>query len=398
MPTRRDILKTGLFTLSPSVPWILQRSAFAAQRDITERKLVVIQLTGGNDGLNTLIPHKHDEYHRSRSQLRIRSQDVLKLNDELGLHPAMRAAADLFNEGRLAIVPGVGYPNPDRSHFRSMAIWHSAHPDAANQQAEYGWLGRTADQFDKRPSSVADSIFVGDASIPNALVGQRSVAISLDEEQELHLKGKSRHQTHPASGDELTDFVRNTMKSSLQAAESLKRTDARVGSSYAPYPTTRLGMRLQLLARLIRIDLGARFFYVEQSGYDTHSAQLFVHERLLRELSDALSAFLDDLRGDSLDEQVVVMAFSEFGRRVAENGSAGTDHGTAGPVFVAGNRVQPGLHGTYPSLTELDQEGDLLATVDFRSIYQSVLQHGLAISPDRISANNGSNLQLFRAG
>ena len=384
MLRRRDFLKSSLLAASPFVPVFLQRAARAATPTADSRKLVVIQLSGGNDGLNTVIPFADANYAKHRRTLRIDTDKVLRLNDSLGLHPAMQSAADLYHAGRLAIIPGVGYPNPNRSHFESMAIWHSGRPDAPNQQAEFGWLGRAADDWRRSGTSAADAIFVGDASMPKAILGRKSVAIALDSEQDLRLAlpGSSTHKPEP--GNDLSAFVSSTIDSSFAAALKLAESSKTSEAELSIYPTTRLGQRLKLIAKLLRMDLGAPIFYVDQPGYDTHSAQSYGHERLLRELSAGLKSFLDDLQQCGLVSQVTILAFSEFGRRAAENDSAGTDHGTAGPVFLAGAGIQPGLHGQYPSLADLDSEGDLIATTDFRSIYASILSDWLRVhTPDQ---------------
>jgi uncharacterized protein (DUF1501 family) len=383
MTTRRDVLRilggSTLLSLAPTVPSFLARTARAAGPAKDGRVLVVVQLDGGNDGINTVIPFADEGYERHRKALRFAKKDVLKIDDRVGLHPAMRGAAKLLETGRLAIVPGVGYPNPNRSHFDSMAIWQSARLDAEDREGP-GWLGRGLDEGPASAEGPGSSLFVGPGSVPVALRGRRSVASSLERFDDLTLDPTARparEVVSQASGEDLAAFVR---RSTLDAYASADRLEALAkGRDAAPaYPTTGLATRLRTVARLLKGGHPARVYYTSQSGYDTHAAQSATHYSLLDELSDALLAFLDDLAAAKLADRVIVLGFSEFGRRVAENGSAGTDHGTAGPVFLAGPGVKAGLAGTYPSLTDLDS-GDLKMTVDFRRVYATILDGWLGL-------------------
>jgi uncharacterized protein (DUF1501 family) len=288
----------------------------------------------------------------------------------------MKAAADLFDDGRLSIVQAVGYPNPNRSHFESMSIWQHARIDTRQHDGN-GWLGRTFGALPRRDDNAPDAIYVGNEAIPVAIRGPRANAVSLERESDLELLSPVNRATSPARGDDLSAFITRTQSHSFEAASRFEELGPRHGAS-STYPSTALAHRLQLIARLIKLGGGTRVFYVAQGSYDTHSAQADTHRSLLSEFSDAVSALLNDLRSSQLDERVVVLAFSEFGRRVQENGSEGTDHGAAGPVFVAGGNVRGGLVGNHPSLTDLDQ-GDLKMAVDFRSVYATVLSDWLGI-------------------
>jgi uncharacterized protein (DUF1501 family) len=392
MTTRRQFLQqSALISLSPLVPVFISRSASAAIARPDDRVLVVIQLDGGNDGLNTVVPFADENYARFRRELRIKTEDVLKLDAAVGLHPAMRSAADLFQDGRLAIVQGVGYPNPNRSHFESMAIWHHARLAAGDHDGN-GWLGRAAELSQPRKTSAADSIYVGDGAVPVALRGRRASPISLQNESDLKLavadvaaSGESADSPHLAA------FVQRCVAQSYAAARQFRESTEVKRSSSDDYPGTKLGEKLQLVSKLLKLGSGTRIYYVSQSGYDTHAAQIYQHAQLLREFASGLKAFLNDLKAAKLDERVVVLAFSEFGRRVEENGSAGTDHGAAGPVFLAGPGVRSGLIGQHPSLTDLDQ-GDLKMAIDFRQVYATLLDQWLRI--DSRQSLNGNFAQL----
>ena len=394
MFSRRDFLtRTSLISLSPVLPAFLSRLAAGTEAQVDERILVVIELSGGNDGLNTVIPYANERYPEFRKTLRIPDADIIKLNDEIGLHPQLKAAAELLEDGRLGIVQGVGYPNPNRSHFRSMAIWHSARLDAEEHTGQ-GWLGRAMDSRTSQQSQHPDSVFIGDGNIPAAIVGRRSNPISLNNEEELLLTAGLSGATHSRLDSDLDSFLSQTVDSSFEAARQFAEVAEKQAPGTGGYPNNQLGRKLKLMANMIRLRTGTRIFYVSQGGYDTHSAQLGTHQQLLREFSTSLKAFLDHMQATGFGKQVVVLAFSEFGRRVGENASAGTDHGTAGPVFVAGESVKSGLLGTTPSLTTLDDNEDLIATVDFRQIYASILQDWLNIEPANALDGNFAPLRV----
>jgi uncharacterized protein (DUF1501 family) len=395
MTTRRQFLQqSALVSLSPLVPAFLSRTAFAVNAKSDDRVLVVIQLDGGNDGLNTVIPYADENYARFRRELRIKTADVLKLDDAVGLHPAMKLAAELVEDGRLAIVQGVGNPNPNRSHFESMAIWHHAHLATADHDGN-GWLGRAAELAQPPNDSAADSIYIGSDAVPVALRGRRANAISLQNEADLKLTaGATSQVSGPASSVELTAFVQRTVAQSFEAARQFAESDRPGSTTSSNYAATKLAGKLQLISKLLQLGGGTRIYYASQSGYDTHAAQIYSHAQLLREFTGALKAFLDDLKAAQLDQRVVVLAFSEFGRRVEENGSAGTDHGAAGPIFLAGPKVRRGLVGQHPSLTDLDQ-GDLKMAIDFRQVYATLLEQWLGVSSKQSLSADFGQLALF---
>ncbi len=387
MFSRRRFLQTSsVVSLSPWLPCVFGNTARAATAEADTKVLVVVQLDGGNDGINTVVPFGDDAYGRARNKLRLDTKKLHPLNDHVALHPNMRAAKELYEDGRLAIVQGVGYPNPDRSHFRSMKIWQTAHFDDAKHDG-YGWLGRALDQqqTQRKSDAMAKAVFVGEQETPMALWSRRSSATALSRAEDLRLQaGLPSGSTafgSPSEGPPLQQFVTSQVASAYAAAAEFERRQASSApGSSSSYPNTKLASRLKLVSQLLKSNSQTRIFYTAQSGYDTHSTQLYTHSRLLREFSDALKAFIDDLRQAKLDDRVVVLAFSEFGRRVKENGSQGTDHGTAGPVFLAGSSVQGALIGNAPNLADLDQ-GDLKMQFDFRQIYATLLEDWLEIAP-----------------
>jgi uncharacterized protein (DUF1501 family) len=400
MITRRDVLRTlPLISLAPSVPGFLARSARAAAPQKDGRVLVVIQLDGGNDGINTVVPLKDEGYARNREALALPVKRLISVTEWIALHPAMQGAGRMLEAGRLAIVPGVGYPNPDRSHFRSMAIWHTARFDPVDHTGP-GWIGRGLDARAVPGASGPASLYIGAGAVPSALRGTSAPAGSLEHIDDITLDQPSAAK--PAAGDamdnrESSDSVASFVQRAALDAYATADRLAALGrdDSNARYPSSALAQRLGLIARLLKGGFGARVFYTLQTGYDTHGAQPGTHFRLLNELSGALEAFHADLGASGLLDRVLVMAFSEFGRRVAENGSAGTDHGTSGPVFLAGTHIQSGLIGSYPSLTDL-VDGDLKMTVDFRRVYATVLEDWLGLASKNALNGTFERMPLFR--
>jgi uncharacterized protein (DUF1501 family) len=415
MLTRRTLLKrSSLIALAPTVPGFLARLAHAVETKPDERVLVVIQLDGGNDGINTVVPYRDEGYSKHREKLRLPVDRLHKLDDNVGLHPSMRKSADLFESRRLAIVQGVGYPNPNRSHDVSMAIWHTARFDPADHKS-YGWLGRALDQVPPQAGTPA-AMLIGDGALPASVIGRRSIAGSLSRLDELaipteaaraaqvgqafqpDIPNESNRDRQAGKPDllDLESFVRRSALDAYATAEAVSAAAAR-DRGKATYPSSQLAQHLSMIARLIEAGLPTRVYYAVQRGYDTHAVQMETHFRLLDELSGAVAAFLNDLKEANLADRVLVMTFSEFGRRVAENASAGTDHGTAGPMFLAGGRVQPGLFGDAPSLLDL-ADGDLKMTVDFRRVYATVLRDWLAVDPAAVLAGQFEPLPLFTSG
>jgi uncharacterized protein (DUF1501 family) len=401
--TRRDLLARGvqnstLVALAPTLPAFLARMAHAAGPEKDGRILVVLQLDGGNDGINTVVPFQDDGYARHRKALRLPEKRLIKLSGEIGLHPALGEAGKLLESGRLAIVPGVGYPNPNRSHFGSMAIWQSARLDERDYTG-LGWVGRGLDEGPTTRDGAPAAMLIGPDSPPPAIRGRRSVSAALNRLDDYAFSDKQAGAKPIGSapaGDDLGQFLRRSLLDAYATADRLELLAGAKGGD-ASYPASELARRLGLAARLIKAGLGTRVYYLEQGGYDTHAEQLPRHAALLEELAGSLRAFLDDLAASRLADRVLVLVFSEFGRRVAENGSQGTDHGTAAPVLVAGPSVQPGLVGTYPSLTDL-ADGDLKMAVDFRRIYATVLEGWLGLRSKGALGGTFEPLPLFRRG
>ncbi len=395
MLSRRAFLKSStLLSLAPTVPAFLTQAARAARPEADGRVLVVVELNGGNDGINTVVPFKDEGYAKYRKNLRLPAGELVKVNDRIGLHPALGGLGKLLESGRLAVVQGVGYPNPSRSHFRSMAVWQTGRP--APPEGGRGWLGLALDGAAPPADGSPASVLVGTEGPPPALRGERTAPAGLAQLDDLLLAGLDdprKAALPPGPGDDVRAFVSRTLLDAYATAERLKEA-GRVKDGGA-YPATGLGRRLRLVARLLKAGFGTRVYYAVQAGYDTHHLQMLQHATLLGELGGALRAFLDDLRGARLDGRVAVLVFSEFGRRVAENGSLGTDHGTAGPVFLAGPCVRAGLVGEAPSLLDL-RDGDLRMGLDFRRVYAAVLRDWLRLPAREALGGEFEPLPLFR--
>jgi uncharacterized protein (DUF1501 family) len=382
--SRRDLLNQSatILALAGTAPLFWRKAAQAFQPDRESTILVVLELTGGNDGLNTVVPYRDDVYHRSRRALRVEPSKVLKLDGQAGLHPALKELKRLWDKGHLAIVQGVGYPDPDRSHFRSMEIWQTG---ALAPAPVAGWLGRAGDLDPK-----LDLCHVGQEALPLALQGRKAVAQSLASVADYHLPPGSELPAWFEGGpvDPALEGIRRRYRSAAELASRLEKLH---GGSRETIDASTLEGRLATIGSLIRADTPFRVFYTSLSGFDTHASQLFTHAQLLQTLATGVTQFLEGLDSRVLAERVIVLIFSEFGRRLQENASSGTDHGTAAPLFIAGSRVKGGLLGRAPSLAHLDETGDPRFTVDFRDVYASVLGQWLHIDPVPIlGERNGS--------
>ena len=403
--TRRSFLtRTSAVTWGMGLPVVFQRAASAAPKSDRpggdQTVLVVVQLSGGNDGLNTVIPYRDPAYRQARPKLRQDAAKVKTINADLALHPAMQGFADLLEKSRLAIVQGVGYPNPNRSHFSSMDIWHKA---TRSTSQRYGWLGRTL----PRLGNGSAAMYIGEGESPLALFGTTGYAPSLTSLADYQMKigggrdseAKRRLITDFAAGkpshdSRILNLVRETARATYASSEQLRKV-ARSYKTPVAYPSTGLAARLRLVAQLIDAGVPERIYYTALGGFDTHAAQSGTHSNLLKELSDAVAAFQKDITHHGHHKRVLVMTFSEFGRRVRENGSGGTDHGTASQMFLIGEKVRSGLIGKHPRMTDLDQ-GDLKFHTDFRSVYATILKQWLKIDPLPILGKPYPQLKLVR--
>jgi uncharacterized protein (DUF1501 family) len=389
--TRREFLQRGLVVLSASVtvPTFLDRTVLAIARPddaallqqpsgADGKILVIVQLSGGNDGLNTVIPHGDDKYHRARPALHLDAKTVLKIDNYLGLHPNLAPVKALYDEGQMSIVQGVGYPNPNRSHFRSMDIWHSAEPE--KELTTNGWLGR---YFDNACPGCDPHVGVSiGETLPLAMKGDRILPLSFERPESYRYNGRDKESyaklnaapATPSPENQLDFLTRTAMDAQMSSDQILTAT--RNHQPPQQYPGGEFGAGLRTVAAMIAGGLPTRVYYVSLGGFDTHAQQKNRHDQLMNQFAQGVSAFWADMKQQKNEQRVLMMTFSEFGRRVEQNASAGTDHGAAAPMFLFGPNVRPGVLGKHPSLSDLDQ-GDLKYGVDFRNVYASVLQNWL---------------------
>lgn len=434
MKTRREFIQTSMMGVAASwtLPTFLSHTMMSMDMHAADSRiqvgngkndpiLVILQLGGGNDGLNTIVPFDDDEYYKARPNISLKKTDVLKINNEIAFNPKLAEFKSLYDNGEMALINGVGYPNPNRSHFRSMEIWHTASDSNINEH--HGWLGR---YFDNACQGADPSIAVNvGGTSPRAFLSKEPTGISLanpDQYRLLEAEEDGANETYDklrrdmalltgdgdagASIGEIGGGASADMNGNNLDFLSRTQLDAEVSSDrihdivkkYKPqvqYPNGRLSRDLQLISRLIGGQLGSRIYYVSQGGYDTHANQKGSHDRLMTELSGALGAFCKDLKEQGNWDRVMIVSFSEFGRRVKENASGGTDHGVAGPMMAFGGAVKPGLYGKYPSLTDLDK-GDLKHNVDFRTVYATMLEKWLKTDSQPVLKGSFSPLDFIK--
>ena len=367
--------------------------------------LVVIQLTGGNDSLNTLIPYGNSLYYENRNTVAIPQNEVIAIDDNFGFNPAMRPVKDLYDQGKVALIQGVGYPNPNRSHFRSMDIWHTCEPD---KQGSEGWLGRVIRDIDPNGENVLTGVNFG-RGLPRALavpgVPVASVAvletygvltgISEEPDRTDALDVFARMYAPAIGSGPVMDYLGQTGLDALKGADILKTAPDRYVSSIE-YADNAISKNLQGISKVLNANLGTRIFYTQHGGYDTHANQGPVHPKLWTELSQAISDFHADLAEHDASEDVLMFVFTEFGRRVKDNGS-GTDHGSGGLAFAIGDPVKGGMYSEYPSLKDGDLlEGDLQFNIDYRGVYGSMIEHWLQLDPIPVVGGNFEQLDFVK--
>ncbi len=403
--SRRLFMQQGMafVSMAATAPLFIQRSALGVMRPLgapltsqpgvpEDRILVVVQLGGGNDGLNTVVPFGSPDYYKARPNLAVpepgrgaQNQTALGLDrvKGIGLHPSLAGFKELIDDGVASIVQGVGYPNPNRSHFTSMDIWQTADTDAKG----LGWIGRYFDNTCNGTPEPEAGVAIGNAA-PLAMQGSLQKPVTFESADLFRWTGEDLDESLKRPYDQInrSGTLRDVdpesqlgflMRTALDAQVSSDRIREAVAKRpLVEYPRSELGGQLRVVGAMIRAALPTRVYYVSMGGFDTHANQAGVHGRLLQQFGDATNAFYKDLKAQGNSRRVLTMAFSEFGRRVAQNASGGTDHGTAAPMYLVGDVVKPGVHGEHPSLTNLD-EGDLRFTIDFRSVYSAVLDDWL---------------------
>lgn len=361
------------------------------------KKLVIVQLSGGNDGLNTVVPYRNDIYYSSRNSIAVQEKDVLKITDELGFNPAMPKFKSLYESGNLSIINNVGYPNPDRSHFRSMDIWQSA--SDSDKYTTSGWIGRYLDSECPDCQNPYTAIEVND-TLSLALKGEKYNGIAVENPEKFFMSTSEKYFADVAEinknkhDDENVSYLYKTIVEATSSAEYVYKT-SQIYKSKLEYPKGQFSANLKTIAELIVSGIDTQVFYVSLGGFDTHINQTGKQENLLKELSEGLYSFTEDLKENDKLNDVFIMTFSEFGRRVKQNASGGTDHGTANNIFVInGNLKKPGFYNTAPDMTNLDN-GDLKYEIDFRNIYAEILNKWLNVNDKKILGGSFSNLNLI---
>jgi uncharacterized protein (DUF1501 family) len=449
LQTRREFLRRTVLgsALTWTVPAFLadtfsalQAQAADSATQITTGKdstiLVVLQMAGGNDGLNTVVPYANDFYHQARPRIGLTADKIIKVTDEIGFHGALGGFKSLYDSGNLAVVQGVGYPNPNRSHFRSTEIWQTA--SDSDRVEKNGWIGR---YFDNACPGADPAVGVTIGSqLPEAFFAAKPKGICFSNPQnyrfmsnggeteesykklnELEMSGSAPSGGSsmtsddgsgavatdnsggsigmlpagmPMTGGRAIDFINRTALDAQHSSDEIRGIAARV-QNQAVYPASPLANSLKMVAKLIGGGLPTRIYYVSQGGYDTHTNQIPTQQRLLQDLGDSTKAFVEDMKAQGNMQRVMVMTFSEFGRRVSDNANGGTDHGAAAPMFIVGNKVKAGLLGHYPSLAPQDLfQGDIKYNVDFRSVYAGVLESWLKTKSAPILGRQFTPMQL----
>jgi uncharacterized protein (DUF1501 family) len=396
---RRDFLKsTALISGAYMMPAFLKPLEAMAKGELTGYKnLVIIQLSGGNDGLNTIIPYGNDIYYQKRKTIAINKPDIITLNDMQGLNPNLSALKEIYDQGWMSIVNSVGYPNPDRSHFRSMDIWQTA--SDSNQFLTTGWIGRYLDSNCQSCKNPYTAIEVDD-TLSLAMKGTNMKGIAVQDPNKLYQATRepffkdlvSEHDMAHLNEDNL-GYLYKTMIETYSSADYIQKT-SKVYNVTATYPTTKFANQLKNVSKFINSGLQTRVYYVSLSGFDTHVGQQNQQGRQLKIYGDAVAAFVKDLKQTGKLDDTLIMTFSEFGRRVEQNASNGTDHGTANNVLIFGGKLKkPGIFNDAPDLAQLDN-GDLKYKVDFRDVYATLLDKWLDVNNSQILNKSFAGLGL----
>jgi uncharacterized protein (DUF1501 family) len=394
MDRRIFIKRTALASAALWVPNFLK----PLERFVADeyRNLVIIQLSGGNDGLNTVIPFENDIYYNKRKSIAIPKNEIVKLNDTVGLHPSMQSFKSLYDEGLMSIINSVGYPNPDRSHFRSMDIWQTA--SNADEYLSTGWIGRYLDSNCQECSHPYMALEV-DQTLSLALKGESKKGIAVNNVQQLYNQTREPFFTKlkDLPVDDKEDnvaYLYKTMAETYSSAQYIYET-SKLYKNDCEYPQYDLAQQLKKVATFIGSGLKTRIYYVSMGGFDTHVGQLNRQQTLLKQFSESVTAFINNLKSLKRLDDTLVMSFSEFGRRVEQNASNGTDHGTANNVFVFGNKLKKqGFYNAMPNLTDL-AEGDLKYEIDFRNVYATLLNNWLKVKDDKILNKDFAGLDFI---
>lgn len=394
---RRDFLiKSSMASSVVLVPSFMKAFESLDPRLFGYKKLVVIQLSGGNDGLNTLIPYRNDLYYSNRPGISIPKNRLIDMNGELGLNENLSPLKALYDKGYLSIINNVGYPNPNRSHFRSTDIWHTA--SNASEYLDSGWMGRYIDQYGKKPYTGIEV----DDSLSLILKGRTINGVATKDAKKMFNNAKTpffskvlETQTETHLSEHNLGYLYKTMVSAKSSAKYIYET-SKTSTSTKSYPNNPFAKQLKTTAEFINSKLETKVYYVSMGGFDTHANQANRQSRLLKTYSEAMDVFVKDLEASDSFKDTLILTFSEFGRRVQQNAAGGTDHGAANNLFVIGkNLKKPGLYNDSPDLTNLDKNGDLKYTIDFRSVYATLLDQWLDASHSKVLGSSFETLDFI---
>nr|WP_321228940.1 DUF1501 domain-containing protein [uncultured Psychroserpens sp.] len=394
---RRHFLKQS--TLASSlifVPSFVKAFENISPKSLGYKRLVMIQLSGGNDGLNTIVPFNNDEYYRSRPKIAISKNDVLKATGDLGFHSNLLPLKKLYDDGHLTVINNVGYPNPNRSHFRATDIWQTA--SDSNEYLQEGWIGRYLDHYGNEPYNAIET----DDSLSLALKGKKLNGIATKNpeilfktSQDPYFKNVLKHYQDEHLSEHNLGYLYKTMIAAESSAKYIYEKH-KTAKSQQDYPNNEFSNQLKTTAKLINSGLETRIFYSSLGGFDTHAGQINSQGRLLKMYAEGVEAFVNDLKTQGTFNDTLIVTFSEFGRRVKQNAANGTDHGSASNVFIIGNQLKKqGFYNDLASLSDLDDNGDLKYDVDFRSIYATVLSNWLAVEDERVLNKSFAKLNFI---
>lgn len=396
MDRRKFLKQSSLASSLFFVPSFVRAFEQVASASLGYKRLVIIQLSGGNDGLNTIVPFRNDIYYKERPTISIAKTDVIKLTDEVGLNPSLTPLKRLYDQGYLSIINNVGYPNPVRSHFRSMDIWQTA--TDSDKFSQSGWLGRYLDNYGKNPYTAIEV----DESLSLAMKGEKVNAIATKDPRAFHnmsrdpyFKNINKHQNDAHLSEHNLGYLYKSMIDAHSSAKYIYETSKTV-STLQEYPQNKFGKQLKTTAQFINSGLDTKVFYTSLNGFDTHANQLNTQKRLLKQYADGIEAFVKDLKANGTFKDTLILTFSEFGRRVKQNASVGTDHGTANNVFIIGeNLKKKGFYNNAANLSNLDDNGDLKFEIDFRTIYATVLDKWLEVDDKKVLNKSFSQLDFI---
>lgn len=394
---RRKFIKNS--TLASSlffVPSFVKAFETVASSKLGFKRLVIIQLSGGNDGLNTVVPFRDDLYHNARPTIALGKDDVLKLNDDIGLHSSLGPLKRLYDQGYLSIINNVGYPNPNRSHFRATDIWQTA--SGSEEYKQSGWIGRFLDNYGEHPYNAIEI----DDSLSLALKGEEFNGIATKNPEALfktandpYFRGVLNHYNDEHLSEHNLGYLYKSMIAAESSAKYIYETTKTI-SSTQEYPNNQFGAQLKTMAKFINSGIDTKVFYSSLGGFDTHANQKGTHSRLLEIYAESIEAFVKDLKQQNTFKDTLILTFSEFGRRVKQNAGHGTDHGSANNVFIVGeNLKRQGLYNDMASLSNLDANGDIKFEIDFRSIYATVLNKWLMVDDAKILNKNFMTLKFI---